>query len=118
MVKPTIAYEMWRFISKHHKGRARAVPVHVLCTHFGMTDKEVRLAVRGLVMIGYPIGSGNRGYYTIKSKEDLSAAYNMRLRHAIGQLQAARKLKNSQQVNAILGQLSLLEVETRRKEDE
>jgi len=99
---------IWSYIQRHAKGRDIAVSVKWLMNFFEMTDKQVRLVVRQLVMEGEPIGSGPGGYYEIVSQDDLERAANMRIRHAMGQLRAVNKLKNSSQVRASLGQLELL----------
>lgn len=55
---------------KYYRGLENAVPSRVLEKKYGITAREVRRVVNVLRMNGYPICSGQTGYYYAKTKQE------------------------------------------------
>lgn len=58
-------------------GHENAITAKDISRLTGMSDRDVRSVIQGLIFDGYAIGSsvsGNRGYFKIESKEDFNVA--------------------------------------------
>lgn len=82
-----------------HMGRDEAVSVATIAGRMGLSDLEVRRAVRELRnFYGWPVGSVTSkppGYYLIADEEELKAAYESLRRRGLRILVTARQVRRN-----------------------
>jgi biotin operon repressor len=108
----------WKLQPKHsdllellrpHKGRALARPISAIAERLGMSEREVKGAVKSLVEdFGLPIGASRQepyGYFLIVSADDLEFTLRPLANEVISIARRMRKLGGSALVKEMLGQL-------------
>lgn len=108
----------WQLSPKHrdllqllrpHKGRAQARPISAIAERLGMSERDVKAAVKSLVEdFGLPIGASRQephGYFFIVSADDLEFALRPLANEVISIARRMRKLGGSAIVKEMLGQI-------------
>lgn len=65
-------YKLLNYLSKNCRGKGRSVKGKHLAAMFDLKDTaEVRKIVNSLRVHGYPVGSGNAGYYFMSNPQEV-----------------------------------------------
>lgn len=81
--------QILEYLKRYHTGRGRAVPSSLLEARFDIRGAELRKQINTLRSDGYPICSGETGYYYAASRRELSATIRQ-LSSRIGKIAAAK----------------------------
>lgn len=87
--------EILNYLMDHHRSKEKAVSAVELSSMFNTTKRGIRSAVTELRKSGYPICSGNEGYWYSTEPDDLQATISRLEAQVDNMIRAVRGLKQA-----------------------